>query len=274
MLQAVRKSSLDTYVIAGGRAGRARLGVIARALAETTDALLDRVGSISGGFCVDAACGGGDVSFQIAERVGPQGHVFGFDLDETKLAIARTEAKARGLYNATFRAADVLAPWPVRNARLVYARFILTHLADPGALLARAMQALGPGGVMVAEDIDIDGRFCDPPCPALERANELYKAVVRRNGGDPLIGRKLVRLFEAAGFRGVQATLVQPFGRDGDAKETARLTFSHTAPAMVAAGLATSREVEGLQCEIDAFTARPDSVISMPRIFQVWARLS
>jgi hypothetical protein len=37
----------------------------------------------------------------------------------------------------------------------------------------------------------------------------------RRNGGDPLIGRRLHRLLESAGFVGVEASLVQPFGRSG-----------------------------------------------------------
>ena len=267
-----RSRPLNSYVIKGGEEGRARLGVIARALAPTTSALFDRVGAIGGGFTVDAGCGGGDVSFLIAERVGPQGHVFGFDLDETKLALARAAAKERGLYNLTFRAADVLAPWPVRNAQLVYMRFILTHLADPDVLIGRALQALAPGGVLVAEDIDIDGAFWDPPCRALERANDLYREVVWRNGGDPLIGRRLRRLFEEAGFPKVETALAQPFGCEGDAKETARLTFSHIADAVLAAGLATPDEIGALQQEIDAFTERSDTTISTPRIFQAWAR--
>jgi SAM-dependent methyltransferase len=272
MTQIARKSALQSYVIKGGEEGRARLAVIARALRPSTEALLDRIGPISGGFSVDAACGGGDVAFLIAERVGPQGHVFGLDLDETKLASARAAAKDRGLYNVTFRAADVLAPWPIRNANLVYARFILTHLADPAALLARAMQALAPGGVLVAEDIDIDGHFWHPPCRAVERATEMYKAVVRRNGGDPIIGRRLQGLFEEAGFPGVNTAVAQPFGRDGDAKQAVRLTFASTTGAMIEAGHATLEEIDDIQAELDAFTARPDTTISMPRIFQAWAR--
>jgi ubiquinone/menaquinone biosynthesis C-methylase UbiE len=267
-----RSCPLDSYVIKGGEEGRARLGVIARVLAPTTTALLDRIGPIGGGFTVDAGCGGGDVSFLIAERVGPQGHVFGFDLDETKLALARAEAKQRGLYNLTFRVADVLTPWPIRNAQLVYMRFILTHLADPQLLLVRALQALAPGGILVAEDIDVDGRFWDPPCQALQRANELYKAVVRKNGGDPLIGRRLRRLFEEAGLPNVETALVQPFGCEGDAKETARLTFRHIADSVLETGIAEPDEIEALKQEIDAFTERSDSTISTPRIFQVWGR--
>ncbi len=272
MHRTTRSRPRDPYFIEGGAEGRARPGVIARALAPTTNALLDRLGPVGGGFTVDAGCGGGDVSFLISERVGPQGHVFGFDIDETRLALARAGAKERGLYNLTFRAVDVLAPWPIRNAQLVYMRFILMHLADPALLLARALQALASGGILVAEDIDIDGAFWDPPCQALQRANELHKAAVRQKGGDPLIGRRLRRFFEEAGLPKVETALAQPFGCEGDAKETACLTFLHIAEAVLASGLSTPDEMEALRQEIDAFTERSDTTISMPRIFQVWGR--
>ena len=87
-----------------------------------------------------------------------------------------------------------------------------------------------------------------------------------------VIGRRLRRLFEEAGFPTVETALAQPFGCEGDAKETARLTFSHIADAVLAAGLATRDEIGALQQEIDAFTERSDTTISTPRILQAWAR--
>ena len=264
------RTALDSYVIRGGEEGRARLGAVARALAPTTNALLDRVGPIGGGFTIDAGCGGGDVSFLIAERVGPQGHVFGFDLDETKLALARTAAKERGLIQPDLprrRRAGAM----VRNAQLVYARFILTHLANPALLLAAQYRRWRPAASS-SPRTSISTAPWDPPCPALQRANELYKTAVRRNGGDPIIGRRLRRLLEEAGLPRVEAALAQPFGREGDAKETARLTFSHIGDAVLAAGLAARDEIGTLQQEIDAFTERSDTTISTPRIFQAWGR--
>ena len=205
---------LSTYIIKGGEQGQARLAVISRVLAPATKALFDRFEPLAGLSVVDAGCGGGDLSFELAERVGPSGHVVGFDLDETKLAFAREEAARRGLANVEFRKASVLEPWPVSDAAMVNVRFVLTHLAKPEEMLARAWDALAPGGLLVVEDIDYAGKFCDPPNQAFERHAELYIAAAQKRGVDAFIGRRLARLLEGAGFTNVDTSLVQPFGRD------------------------------------------------------------
>jgi ubiquinone/menaquinone biosynthesis C-methylase UbiE len=263
---------LDSYIIRGGKEGRDRLGVLARVLRPTTANLLDRIGPIDGAVAIDVGCGGGDVTFDLAERVGPDGKVVGLDLDETKLVLAREEAKEQGIANASFHKADVGEPWPAGGARLVYARFILTHLPDPAVLLRRAKEALLPGGFILAEDIDFAGHFCDPPCPAFERYQQLYIAAARQRGADPFIGRRLARLLEAGGFAEVGVSLAQPVGRDGEAKRLGSMTFAAVSPGIVAAGLATQAEVAGIQAELDAFTARPETTLSFPRIFQAWGR--
>ena len=96
---------LRSYFIRGGEQGRSRLAVISRVLAPSTQALLDRFEPLAGQLAIDAGCGGGDVSFELAQRVGPAGRVVGFDLDEDKLALAREEATRRGLANVEFRRA-------------------------------------------------------------------------------------------------------------------------------------------------------------------------
>jgi SAM-dependent methyltransferase len=260
-----------SYVIKGGREGKNRLSVIADALQPTTARLIEKAGNVEGGTIVDAACGGGDVCLYLAERAGPTGKVVGFDLDGEKLAIAREEAIARGLSNVEFVQANVLDPWPVESADLVYARFILTHLPEPERFLARATDALRPGGHLVVEDIDYGGRFTDPDCAAITRADDLYIEASRRNGGDPFIGRRLHRFIESAGFVDVETSLAQPFGRSGSAKQTVRLTLAAIADRVVADGIASREEVDATLGEVEAFTARPDTMISMPRIFQTTA---
>jgi ubiquinone/menaquinone biosynthesis C-methylase UbiE len=268
------KEGLDSYIIRGGKAGRDRLGVLARVLRPTTLQLLDQAGDLNGMTIVDAACGGGDVTFDLAERAGPNGRVIGLDLDETKLELARAEVKERGIDNVDFENANVTEPWPVKGIDLVYARFILTHLAEPSLLLQRAKDALRPGGQILVEDIDIDGYFCEPDCPAFARSNELYIAAARGRGCDPFIGRRLLKHLEAVGFAEVGTGVVQPFGRDGDAKQIAALTFAAVSGSIVAAGFATKAEADSIQAELDAFTARPDTTFSLPRIFRAWGRAS
>ncbi len=58
-------------MIRGGKRGYERLQVLARSWLPTTSALLDRVRPGPGMSCLDLGCGGGDVTFELARRVGP-----------------------------------------------------------------------------------------------------------------------------------------------------------------------------------------------------------
>ena len=73
------------------------------------------------------------------------------------------------------------------------------------------------------------------------------------------------------GFRGVLA-IVQPFGRSGEIKQVASLTLAAVADALVASGVATADEEAAIAAELAAFAARPDTTLSLPRIFQAWGR--
>jgi trans-aconitate methyltransferase len=79
----------NRYVIRGGQAGFNRLKALARSLAPSTVSLLDRVNVQTGQDCLDLGCGGGDVTLELARRVGPSGSVVGIDFDEVKLDLAR-----------------------------------------------------------------------------------------------------------------------------------------------------------------------------------------
>jgi SAM-dependent methyltransferase len=219
---------------------------------------------------VDVGCGGGDVTFALARRVGPDGRVLGMDLDLEKLAWARAGAQAQGIAHVAFEAADVTKAWPVANADIVYARFILTHLAEPRTLLAQAMAALKPGGTILVEDIDIAGHFSHPECPGVVAYAELYMALSRRRGGNPLIGRSLGLLLETAGFEKVETTVVQPFSRHGGAKDVAVLTFAAIADGLEAEGIASADEIARISRDLAEFNRRPDTIVSLPRIFQAW----
>src|SRR3954469_4264147 len=100
-------ATTSAYAIRGGIAGRERLRILARTLHTGTSALFDRLGVGAGLCCLDVGCGGGDVTLELARRVGPRGRVIGVDLDAAKLDLARQEAAAQGLINVEFRTLDV-----------------------------------------------------------------------------------------------------------------------------------------------------------------------
>jgi ubiquinone/menaquinone biosynthesis C-methylase UbiE len=157
------------YIIGGGIDGRERLRVLSRAMAPLTGSLLDRVGVARGMACLDAGCGGGDVTLELSRRVGRAGRVVGIDIDQTQLALAREEAAAAGRQNVEYYEHDVTRDDPEGGFDLVFARFLLTHMPDPAAACRRLARAVRPGGLLAVEDIDFSGAFCHPWSEAYRR---------------------------------------------------------------------------------------------------------
>jgi SAM-dependent methyltransferase len=260
----------SSYVIRGGVAGRERLRVLARVMHPTTASLFDRVGIRPGWRCLDAGCGGGDVTVELAERVGAAGSVVGVDLDETKLSIAREDAAAGGVSNVEFRRACVGADAVGGPFDLVYSRFLLTHLPDPSAAVAQFRACLRPGGLLVLEDIDFSGYVVYPESEAHRRYCEWYCAIVRRNGADPDIGPKLPRLLQQHGLVGIGVSVVQPLSLDGEAKLITPMTLENIRDAVIGAGLGSAADVDELLQALNAYAGDPSTLAGMPRIVQAW----
>ncbi|HZN12593.1 MAG TPA: methyltransferase domain-containing protein [Blastocatellia bacterium] len=267
-------AEIEHYAIRGGTEGRERLRIISRVLRPSTTSLLGRLGVGDGMTCLDVGCGGGDVTAEIASRVGPRGRAVGVDMDEAKLEIARREAEEQGIRNVEFRALDIRRQEAGSGFDLVYARFLLTHLDDPAEAVAAFRRHLRPGGLVVVEDIDFSGYFTYPECQAHRRYRELYCAVVRKRGGDPDIGPRLPSLLAEGGFDEVGVAVVQPVGTQGEVKLISPITMESIADVALSDGLASREEIDAVVRELYEFADNPQTLASLPRIVQAWGRRS
>jgi ubiquinone/menaquinone biosynthesis C-methylase UbiE len=264
--------SVKGYVLRGGDVGAERLALLARVKWPTTRDLLRKAGMRKGAHCLDVGCGGGAVAMQMARAVGPEGRVVGIDLDRRLIDLAGEAVRRRKTATVSFRCADAITFDENAAFDLVFARFLLTHLTHPLEALRHMVRAAKPGGVVAIEDIDFPGSFCHPPCPAFARYVELYQAVVRRTGGDPAIGPRLYVLAADAGLKELSMNVFVPTFHSGEGKLLAPVTMEHIRESVVAAGLADDREVDGIVAELNAFVADETSIVSLPRIFQIWGK--
>lgn len=262
-----------TYAIRGGVSGRERLRVLADVMGPSTRALLAAVGIPEGAACLDVGCGGGDVTFDLASAAGSAGRALGVDRDETKLEIARREGAERGLSNVAFETRDVRAWEPTGEFDLIYARFLLSHLADPGRLVSDLRPHVRPGGKIVVEDVDFRGHFAQPDCPALRRYVEFYTGVVQNRGADANIGPRLPALLRGAGFEDVRVTMFHPVALSGGIKLLTCITLEAIADAILADGLTTAEDLRDTIEELYAFARDPHTVLAGPRVFQAWSRI-
>ena len=261
---------MTSYMIRGGRQGKARLQLIANALRPSTLRLLQSAGIQEGSVCLDVGCGGGDVTLELARLVGPCGTVVGIDMDDIKLSLAQQDAAQERLGNVTFNLCDATALEADSTYDLVYARFLLTHLPEPQRVVQQMVRATKPGGVVVLEDLNHAAIVSYPACEAVNRYITFYNQVAGLKGADPEIGPKLPELLRQAGAEAIQVQVAQPTFLEGAAKRIHQVTLDNITEAVIAGGLATASEVAGVMAELEAFTQNPHTLISFPRIFQVW----
>ena len=259
------------YAIEGGRADADRLARQARVMAPATADFLTRVGVAPGWRCLDVGCGGGQVTIALARAVGPSGRVVGIDTDEDVLQIARRTAQRAGV-RAEFISADASEPLERDAFDLVYARLVLSHLADPVGALSAMRAAVRVDGRVAVEDLFTGTLRSDPPSRALDRLQDVYSATVRAHGGDPTIGPRLWALLTVAGLEDVsEVTVENPMERVEDKLFLAELVDTMR-EGMLASGAATPSELDEIRAGVESAARDPLRVFHQARIHQVWAR--
>jgi SAM-dependent methyltransferase len=160
-----------------------------------TFALLD---AAPGGRFLDVGCGTGDYARELAELVGPTGHVTAIDASAAMVEVARGRAEGTGL-PVSFQVADAQAlPFPEASFDGCRAERVLQYLDDPDAALREMVRVVRPGGRVVATEPDWDCLICDLPgidCDIWRRA----VAAIGDDAGNAWMGRELHRRFRAAG---------------------------------------------------------------------------
>lgn len=110
----------------------------------------DRAELAPGDVALDACCGTGDLAFELARRVGPDGHVIGSDFAEAMLDLARQKAADRGAATVRFEWGDALElSYGEQTFDAVTVGFGVRNLANLDRGFAELARVLKPGGRMV-----------------------------------------------------------------------------------------------------------------------------
>jgi trans-aconitate 2-methyltransferase len=149
----------------------------------------------------DLGCGPGSSTLYLHRLLDAE-LVVGLDASFAFLLAAR-----RRVPGACFMAADIARPLPVARADLIYARFVLSHLRDPPAVVRRWANQLTPGGFVVVEEperIDTEDR-------TFQQYLELTSGLVSNRGATMLVGPALAELPDADITQ--NRTVTHPVGR-------------------------------------------------------------
>src|SRR5690349_15534485 len=145
---------------------------------------------------LDLGSGGGIDVLLSAKRVGPTGKVYGLDLTDEMLALARENQRKAGATNVEFLKGSIESiPLPDGSVDVIISNCVINLATDKDAALREAFRVLKPGGRFAVSDVVVHG---DVPAE-VRRSMELWVGCVAGALGDVEYEQKLT----AAGFTGV-----------------------------------------------------------------------
>jgi SAM-dependent methyltransferase len=200
---------------------------------------------------LDAGCGIGDMTRDLATRVTPGGTVIGVDISTTMIAEARRRIADAAL-PAEFRHGDItrlgLAPASFDGA---YSERVFQHLDEPEAALAELMRVTRPGGRIVVVDTDWGMHAVQGAEPSLTARVLGCWAEHTANGCS---GRRLPAAFADAGL--ADPTVVADTITASNARPPALEPFATMASVAEQQGAVTSHDARRWLTQLEDADAR------------------
>jgi SAM-dependent methyltransferase len=263
---------LGQYALATGADAVGRLKMLHKIYSPAGRQFLLEAGLTKGMRVADFGCGSGFVSRMLAEVVGPSGNVVGVDVNGAQIEQARKLSAKEGLTNTSFIEASAYDTGLPRNTfDLVYCRFLLLHLADPGACLREMRDILKPGGILVIEDGDLATAASIPPT-ALDAFADLFCRLGPLRGVDYSIANRLCHLVAGAGLSLVNLKVHQPADREGENGLLLKWSVQEAGPAFVDAGLISSDRLQRTLSDMQIALEDSTVLVLAPRMSLVCAR--
>jgi arsenite methyltransferase len=142
---------------------------------------------------LDLGSGGGIDVLLSARRVGPTGKVYGLDMTDEMLALARENQRKAGATNVEFLKGEIEAiPLPDRSVDVIISNCVINLSADKDRVLREAFRVLKPGGRLAVSDVVVRGEV---PA-AIRRSVEMWIGCV----AGALQEREYREKLAAAGF--------------------------------------------------------------------------
>jgi arsenite methyltransferase len=160
---------------------------------------------------LDLGSGGGIDVLLSARRVGPAGKVYGLDMTDEMLELARANQARAGVTNVEFLKGDIEAiPLPDDSVDVIISNCVINLAADKSQVLREAFRVLRPGGRFAVSDIVTRG---DVP-ETIRRSMSLWVGCI----AGALREDEYLEQLDAAGFSDISLEPTRVYG-SADARQ-------------------------------------------------------
>jgi ubiquinone/menaquinone biosynthesis C-methylase UbiE len=144
----------------------------------------------TGSMVAEIGAGAGEMTLDVAQRVGPSGHVYATEVSTEKLAHLKELAAEEKNHNITvLEGSQAGTNLPPVCCDAIYMRRVYHHFTEPGKMDASLFQSLKPGGMLAV--IDFPPRSSLPP----------VEGVPANRGGHGMPKKILIQELTSAGFQ-------------------------------------------------------------------------
>ncbi|HSH06006.1 MAG TPA: GNAT family N-acetyltransferase [Anaerolineae bacterium] len=166
----------------------------------------------TGEVVLDLGCGGGLDVLLAARRVGSTGFVYGVDMTDKMLELARANAAKVGVTNVEFRKSEIESlPLPDNSVDVIIANCVVNLSPETSTALAEAYRVLKPGGRLALAEVMVENDLSRFPISpeqiqtGLDYAGCIFGALTN----DQITG-----LLDAAGFTKIDVTIQHRYSSD------------------------------------------------------------
>ena len=146
---------------------------------------------------LDAGCGTGRDVMQMAQLVGPSGHVFGMDSSQKMITAAQAKVAALDL-PVTFQQGSIYElPFEDNFFDRCRADKTFQHLSDPRTAVTELIRVTKPGGKIIIADPDHDSLMIDTPYADINHRFTRFRSEAMAQGS---VAQQLYNLFKEFGL--------------------------------------------------------------------------
>lgn len=257
----------EDYVLGVNAAELARLGLQHRAWRKHALAAWERAQLRPGMQVIDAGCGPGFATLDLAEQMEGAGKILAFDRSSEFLQHLDIRAHERGFGLIETLQGDVTKDaLPLEFADRIWSRWMLIFVEDLDAALDNLIGALRPGGRLVLQEyLDYRAWNMLPESAPFNQFREAVMASWDRFGGDANVGTRLHAAFAKRGMRVLYAQPVVYLISPEDPLWRWPGSFEQTGPdRLVELGLLSIEEAKAIRADWERASLDPQSRMLTP----------